>query len=207
MRIAVLGGNGKAGSLIIKELIRRNLDVTAIVRSKNKLEEKVPTIEKDIYSLSANDIKDFDVLVCALGFRDHVEEFSSSMEHLLTILAGLSVRLVVVGGAGSLYIDAEQTIELKDSPDFPKEYKAVPTAMSESLQLLKHSSGVTWTYVSPAETFDAHGERTGHYQLAGEVLTRNAAGKSYISYADYAIALADEIEHAAHLNQRISVYS
>ena len=64
---------------------------------------------------------------------------------------------------------------------------------------------VKWTYISPAGDFQADGERTGKYILAGEELKLNAAGESIISYADYAIAMVDEIEKGNHIQQRISV--
>ena len=64
---------------------------------------------------------------------------------------------------------------------------------------------VKWTYISPAGDFQADGERTGKYILAGEELKLNAAGESIISYADYAIAMMDEIENGSHIRKRISV--
>ena len=51
----------------------------------------------------------------------------------------------------------------------------------------------------------ADGERTGKYILAGEELTLNSKGESIISYADYAVAMVDEIEKGGHIGQRISV--
>ena len=64
-----------------------------------------------------------------------------------------------------------------------------------------------WTYVSPAGDFQAEGERTGSYILGGEELTLNSKGESVISYADYAIAMVDEITGGNHIRQRISVVS
>ena len=64
---------------------------------------------------------------------------------------------------------------------------------------------VKWTYLSPAADFLADGEKTGKYILAGEDFTLNAKGESVISYADYAIAMVDEIEKGNHIGQRISV--
>ncbi|MGC6770117.1 NAD(P)-dependent oxidoreductase [Enterococcus sp. LJL51] len=205
MKIAVLGGNGKAGSLIIQEAEKRGFQTTAIVRDKNKVGPNQQVIEKDVYSLTREDVKDFDVLVCALGFWGNVEEFSISMKHLIGLLAGLPTRLLVVGGAGSLYLNADRSQQLKDT--LPDEYKTVPIAMGESLQLLKESKGVNWTYISPAQNFDAKGDRTGKYFAAGDTLTKNAEGKSYISYADYALAMVDEIENKNYPNQQMSVYS
>ena len=64
---------------------------------------------------------------------------------------------------------------------------------------------VKWTYLSPAADFQADGEKTGKYILAGEDFTLNSQGESVISYADYAIAMVDEIEKGNHIGQRISV--
>jgi len=66
---------------------------------------------------------------------------------------------------------------------------------------------VNWTYVSPAGDFQADGERTGKYILGGEELILNSKGESVISYADYAIAMVDEIETGKHIKERISIVS
>ena len=42
---------------------------------------------------------------------------------------------------------------------------------------------------------------------AGEELTTNAMGESFVSYADYAIAVVDEAESGKHVGERISVYA
>ncbi len=53
--------------------------------------------------------------------------------------------------------------------------------------------------------FQAEGERTGEYIPGGEELTLNDRGESIISYADYAIAMVDEIVDGSHIQERISV--
>ena len=80
-------------------------------------------------------------------------------------------------------------------------------AAQKSLDYLRTRDDVRWTYVSPAADFQAEGERTGAYTLAGEELTLNEKGESVISYADYAIAMVDEIESGEHIRERISVVS
>ena len=49
--------------------------------------------------------------------------------------------------------------------------------------------------------------KTSEYQLAGNVLTMNAAGQSEISYADFAVAVIDLIESGEHQCERVSVVS
>ncbi|MBM6989939.1 MAG: NAD(P)-dependent oxidoreductase [Mobilibacterium timonense] len=206
MKIAVVAANGKEGRLIVKEAAERGFDVTAVVRSENRtVADKV--IKKDLFDLTAEDLKGFDAVVDAFGAwtEDTLPQHSTSLAHLCDILSGTETRLLVVGGAGSLYVDPEHTAQVADGPDFPDAFKPLATAMAKALDELRKRSDVRWTYISPAADFQADGERTGEYILAGEELTLNDRGESVISYADYAVAMVDEIEKGDHIQQRISV--
>ncbi len=206
MKIAVVAANGKEGRLIVKEAAERGFDVTAVVRSENRtVAEKV--IKKDLFDLTAEDLKGFDAVVDAFGAwtEDTLPQHSTSLAHLCDILSGTETRLLVVGGAGSLYVDPEHTAQVADGPDFPDAFKPLATAMAKALDELRKRSDVKWTYISPAADFQADGERTGEYILAGEELTLNDRGESVISYADFAVAMVDEIEKGDHIQQRISV--
>ena len=206
MKIAVVCANGKAGQLIVKEALSRGLDVTAVVRGGNRTEAS-QVIQKDLYDLTAADLKDFDVVVDAFGAwtEDTLPQHSTSLKHLCDILSGTDVRLLVVGGAGSLYVNPEHTAQVMDGPDFPNVFKPLASNMGKALAELRQRSDVKWTYVSPAGDFQAEGERTGKYILGGEELTLNGRGESVISYADYAIAMVDEAVSGGHIRQRISV--
>ena len=206
MKIAVVCANGKAGQLIVKEALGRGLDVTAVVRGGNRTEAS-QVIQKDLYDLTAADLKGFDVVVDAFGAwtEDTLPQHSRSLMHLCDILSGTDVRLLVVGGAGSLYVNPEHTAQVMDVPDFPNVFKPLASNMGKALAELRQRSDVKWTYVSPAGDFQAEGERTGKYILGGEELTLNGRGESVISYADYAIAMVDEAVSGGHIRQRISV--
>ena len=206
MKVAVVCANGKAGKLIVKEAVDRGLDVTAIVRSENKTVAK-NVIQKDLFELTKEDAKDFDVVVDAFGAwaEEELYKHSTSLKHLADIVADTQTRLIVVGGAGSLYVNPEHTIQVVDGPDFPDIFKPLATAQAKSLDELRERKDVRWTYISPAGDFQAEGERTGEYILAGEELTLNEKGESIISYADYAIAFVDEIIAGEHVGERISV--
>lgn len=206
MKIAVVCANGKAGQLIVKEALDRGLDVTAVVRGGNRTEAS-QVIQKDLYDLTAADLKGFDVVVDAFGAwtEDTLPQHSTSLKHLCDILSGTDVRLLVVGGAGSLYVNPEHTAQVMDGPDFPDVFKPLASNMGKALAELRQRSDVKWTYVSPAGDFQAEGERTGKYILGGEELTLNGRGESVISYADYAIAMVDEAVSGGHIRQRISV--
>ena len=116
-------------------------------------------------------------------------------------------RLLVVGGAGSLYVNPEHTACVADGPDFPDAFKPLAAAMAQALAELRRRADVRWTYLSPAADFQPGGARTGSYTLGGEELILNAKGESVISYADYAIAMVDEAVSGNHIQQRISAVS
>lgn len=134
-------------------------------------------------------------------------QHSSSLKHLCDIVSGSDTRLLVVGGAGSLYVDAAHTACLMDGDDFPDAFKPPASSMGEALAQLRQREDVKWTYLSPAADFQADGERTGKYRFGGEELMLNPEGKSVISYADYTAAMLDEAERGTHIRQRISVVS
>lgn len=206
MKIAVLAANGKLGSLIVKEAVDRGNDVTAVAREENKTVAK-KFLKKDILDLTENDLKDFDVVITAFGAwtEDTLPLHKTTLEHLSDILANKNTRLLVVGGAGSLYTDDSLKTQLFTTPNFPTDYYPIASNQAKGLDVLRKRKDVKWTYISPAAEFEFDWERKGEYQLAGEVFTVNSKGESKISYADYAIAMVDEAEKGNHINQRISV--
>lgn len=208
MRIAVICANGKAGKWIVKEAADRGLDVTAVVRGENtSAAQKV--LKKDLFDLTAADLKEFDVVIDAFGAwtEETLPLHSTSLAHLCDVLSGTDTRLLVVGGAGSLYVNPEHTVCVADGPDFPDLFKPLAAAMAKALAELREREDVKWTYISPAGDFQAEGKRTGAYILGGEELTLNAKGESVISYADYAIAMVDEAVKGNNIRKRISVVS
>lgn len=206
MKMAVVCANGKAGKWIVKEAVERGLDVTAIVRGENRSAAKNALV-KDLFDLTNADLKGFDVVVDAFGAwtPETLPLHSASLKHLCDILSGTDTRLLVVGGAGSLYVNPEHSAQVMDGPDFPEVFKPLATNMGKALDELRRRDDVKWTYISPAGDFQAEGERTGKYMQAGEELTLNGRGESIISYADYAIAMVDEAMSGNHTRQRISV--
>lgn len=120
MKLAVVCANGRVGTLVVKEAVERGLDVTAIVREENKTVAK-NVIRKDLFDLTASDLKGFNVVVDAFGAwkEEELSNHSKSLKHLCDILSGTKTRLVVVGGAGSLYVNPEHTAVVCDGPGLP----------------------------------------------------------------------------------------
>lgn len=206
MKIAVVCTNGKAGKFIVKEAVERGLDVTAIARGENKSVAQ-NYIEKDLFDLTKEDLANFDVVIDAFGTwaEETLPLHSTSLKKLCDLLSNTNKRLLVVGGAGSLYVDKKHTKQVMDDPDFPDIFKPLAKAQGKALEELRKRNDVKWIFISPASDFQAEGKRTGKYILGGEELTLNSKGESIISYADYAIAMIDEAVEGKHIQERISV--
>lgn len=206
MKIAIIGATGRAGSRIASEALSRSHEVTAIVRNAAKVANPtLKVLEKDILSLTQNDLQPYDVVVNAFGAPRELHHLHlETAKHLISLLKNQEKpRLIIVGGAGSLLVDDKGT-KLLHTPDFPDAYKITATAMSEELAFLQEVDDVNWTFLSPSAEF-APGERTGHYRLGETYLLVDEKGNSSISMEDYAIALVDEIEKPQHIKQRFTV--
>lgn len=209
-RIVVLGGTGYAGRHIVSEAVTRGHGVIAVSRSEPKDPVAgaayVQGSVLDIDSIAAT-FDGADAVVSALSPRGDMEH--SVLEALGTLaerLTGTETRLGVIGGAGGSLV-APGGPRLFDQ-GFPEEYKHEAQVGIDSLALLEGSdAGLDWFFVHPAEVFGpwAEGERTGKYRDGGDVIVRDADGKSTISGADFAIAVVDEIEQGNHHRERFTV--
>lgn len=150
MKIAIIGATGKAGQKIVEEALQRGHDVTAIVRSAAKVTAAIPVLEKDVLDITAEDVKGFDVVVNAFGAPAGQEQLHVKVgRHLISIFKGIATKLVVVGGAGSLFVDPEKKVRVMETPDFPAMYLATAQNQGQNLEDLQQSS-ITWTFISPS---------------------------------------------------------
>lgn len=200
MNIALIGASGNVGSRILAELSQRGHEITAIVRNTARV-ASLPGVRA-----IAADINDQQRLAEALSGHDAVISsvlFSDSdPEKLIGAVKDSGVtRYLVVGGAGSLQV-APGTL-LVDTPEFPAEYKVEAQGGVEFLAKLRKDDTLEWTFISPSALF-VPGERTGEFRLGTDQLLTTANGSS-ISFEDYAIALANEVENPQHIRQQFTV--
>ena len=209
MKVGIIGAAGKAGSLIAGEAYSRGHKITAIIRDKSGLKtDKYKVLEKSLYDLTVDDVKKFDAVINCFGTpfgQGGEDEHFTSIQALIKLFEQVpDVRFLMVGGAGSLYKDASMTSQVIE--DIPEAWRPVPHYMSMGLDNLRDSK-VSWTYFSPAPTFDFAGARTGKYTLGGEFAIVNEDGEAYISYSDYAIAMVDELENKNFIRKRFTAVS
>lgn len=205
MNIGIIGATGKAGKLITQEALNRGHKVTAIVRNSSKVDTpEVSVVEKDIFDITAEDLAPYEVVVNAFGSFEG-EPYVQAGDVLIPALQKVDTKMIVVGGAASLFVDEDKTTRLIDTPEFPDAYKPMAGGMAKLLTQLEQAEGITWTFLSPAAMFDPDGPKTGSYETGKDHLMMNKKGDSYISYPDYAIAVLDEIENPQHVNERFTI--
>ncbi|WP_231958123.1 NAD(P)-dependent oxidoreductase [Novosphingobium resinovorum] len=199
MKIAVLGASGRAGSEITKEAAVRGHEVLAIARNP----EKIATGER--ITAATGDASDPASLAAFIAGSDAVISalhFDVPAETLLSAIREASVpRLLVTGGAASLEVTPGK--RLIDTPDFPEEWKTFAMGGITFLNALRQVDDVDWTFFSPAALI-FEGPRTGSYRSGGDELVTDDAGESKISFADYAIAMVDELEAHKHSRERFT---
>ena len=151
------------------------LYVTAVVRGENK-SAATNVIKKDLFDLNTADLEGFDAVIDAFGAwtPETLPQHSTSLKHLCDLVSGKETRLLVVGGAGSLYVNPEHTAQVMDGADFAEMYKPLAINMGKALDELRTRTDVKWTYISPAGDFQEDGAKTGKYILGGEELTLNS---------------------------------
>ena len=201
MKIAVIGASGNAGSRISAELARRGHSVTAIARHPEKIAAGSNVTAK------AGDAQDQAALARLFAGHDaaisSIHFLDSDPVKLIGAARDSKVgRYLVVGGAGSL--EVAPGVRLVTVPAFPAQYKAEAEKGGAFLDLLRQEKELNWTFLSPSALFTA-GERTGKFRLGTDQLLTASDGKSWISFEDFAVALADEIERPAHPRQRFTV--
>lgn len=209
-RIAVIGGTGYAGSNIVAEAVSRGHTVVSVARSvASDRVEGATYVEGtllDVPSLVA-ELEGVEVVVVAVPARgDMAGQVRSNVAELVAELPA-EVRVGVIGGAGGSLV-APGGERVVDQPSFTEEYK--PEAL-EAIGILEDlqqgPASRDWFYVHPAGGFGAWnpGERTGHYRDGGDVLVTDEDGESFISGADLAVAVVDEIEEPKHSRERFTV--
>ena len=201
MKIAVIGASGNAGSRITAELARRGHSVTAIARHPEKIASgaNVTPAKGDVMDQAglARLLAGHDVAISSVHF------LASDPAKLIGAAKDSEVaRYLVVGGAGSL--EVAPGVRLVTTPGFPVAYKAEAEKGAVFLDLLRAELELNWTFLSPSALFVA-GERTGKFRIGTDQLLTAADGKSSISFEDFAVALADEIERPAHIRRRFTV--
>ncbi|CAG9228642.1 NAD(P)-bd_dom domain-containing protein [Paraburkholderia sabiae] len=218
MKIALIGSTGFVGKFILKELLERGHDVTALVRNPSSVllsNDRISLVVGDAYSPTsvANAVRGHDGVVSAFNPGwDDPDLYNNYMRGHKTIIEGVEKsevkRIIVIGGAGSLYV--APGMQLLDTEEFRSQVPAhiVPGARAarDALVDLSTNDRLDWTFVSPP-AFLREGDRTGSYRVGGDQLLMDGDMPAGISVSDFAVAIGNEVENAKHVRERFTVAS
>ncbi|AOE87614.1 NAD(P)-dependent oxidoreductase [Pseudomonas sp. TCU-HL1] len=211
MNIALIGATGFVGAAVLTEALQRGHQVTAIVRHPEKLPQHtlLTAVKGDAYDAAAiaQAVAGHDAVVHAFnpgwGEAKIRELFIKGTRAIFAGVRQAGIRrLLVVGGAGSLYV--APNLQLIDTPDFPAEYKEGAEGARQALNLIREESSLDWSFISPPALLQP-GERTGRFRVGGDQLLMDGEHPARISVADLAVAIIDELEQPQHIRQRFTV--
>src|SRR6185436_13691801 len=214
MKIVLFGATGNVGRRVAAEALSRGHEVVGVVRDPAAVTASDPRVRRVKGDATNADsvaevVKGADAVVSAISPRPNARGLAapSLVANARAVIAGLRragvKRVLFVGGAGSLEVAPGQ--QLVDQPGFPEAYKAEALERREALAVWRREAGgLDWTFLSPAAEI-APGDRTGRYRTTGDQFLVDAAGKSFITFEDYAVAVLDELEHPRHVGRRSGV--
>ncbi len=212
MKVAIIGATGFLGSKLVNEATNRGLEITAIARNIDKItDKKVNKVSVDVNNVEelTEALKGQDVVISAFnaGWTNPniYEDFIAGSKSIQKAVKKSGVeRLIVIGGAGSLYATEKQ--QLVDTADFPEEIKPGATAARDYLNIIKEEKDIDWAFFSPA--IEMHPGittgRTGHYRLGKDNPVFDQNNVSMLSGEDVAVVLLDEVENPKHHQERFT---
>ncbi|GMA70221.1 NADH-flavin reductase [Leuconostoc litchii] len=210
-KIGIIGATGMAGSAVYQEAQAQGFDVTAIVRShekaQNVLGQEVKVLEKDAFSLTKEDLLQFDVIVNGFGTNPKLAyQHTDLAAHLIKLLRETNTpRIIFILGAGSLMLGSDNHLLLEDLKKLPDaaSWVAIPDNQKRELDFLRNVDNVNWTGVSPGITFQP-GEAKD-VKLGQDYLLFDDQKESITNSGTMAKAIVSEISEPTFEKTRFTV--
>jgi putative NADH-flavin reductase len=196
-KILVIGARGRAGSAAVTEAVSRGHEVVGVARTTNARQVAGDVTDAGrIAELAVG----YDAVIAGVydGGSDPGEFFPRAARALVEGLEKAGVRRLVWVGLASILPTADGTV-LMDTDGYPREYRSFFLSHQAALDVFAASS-LDWVSIAPTGDFDhADPFRKGSYRVAP------ADAQELISYADFAVALVDEVDHPKHHHTAIGV--
>lgn len=209
MKMMIIGANGRLGRLLTDKAVERGHEVIAL--SPSGMENtafKGEVLKKSLFDLTKEDIVGLDAVLSSFGggFEADPAINRQAVDHLIRLIGEKNIRLLTVGGAGTLWTDRSHTMQVWQTPEHPEFLRGISKNLTLALEDLRMSCLKDWTFLCPSLLFDYEGSEMGEWKIGtdGEPL-KNRDGVSRISYRDFASAMISEAENGEHKNHQITV--
>ncbi len=210
MHIGIIGANGRLGSKITTQALDRGYEVTGFVYEGKCLDDRAATVVKDLFALTPEDLSSVDVLISAFGggFNTDPVINKKAFEQYINLLNNTDKKLITIGGAGSLYTDDTHTMFEYQSESHPNKLKEISKNIKEGIDIIKEVDTMAWIVVCPSRSFDFEGPFTREYIIGDkQEIIYNEDNNSYVSYANLACAMLDNIDSDQYDHKVITVAS
>lgn len=208
MKITIVGASGNIGRRITQEAASRGHELN-LITSKDKDFfglDNVQLFKADAFKEEemSSIFKGSDVVISSYAPpHDNTDLVIDASKHLISAAKKAGVKLVAVGGAGSLKVN--ETTQLVDTADFPQDYKAIALSHRTALEeVYLNEKELEWTNVSPS-AYIFEGERTNNFRIGEDNLLVDAKGNSSISMEDFAVGILDEVENPKFIQKRFTI--
>ena len=206
MRILVLGASGSVGRLVVERALDRRHEVTALLRSPEKLSGlagRLRIVQGDALDTSAVDrsVSGQDAVIYALGAGRvrRTTLFSESTLVLLTAMTQHRVRrLICVTGVGAGETKGHGGF-LYDRILYPLFTKGIYADKDKQESLIRQTD-IDWTIVRPAPF--RKDKPPGPLQVLTDVGNVTLSRISRLEIAEFLVA---ELEHPRHVRQSVFI--
>ena len=204
MRILILGMTGRVGSEIAKLALEDKHEVTALVRTPEKItsnDENLSVVKGDVTIKEDVEraMKDADAVISALN-TDGGETLTESMPLIIQAMKAEGIkRIVTIGTAGILNSRVEDDALRYQSSESKRKLTRAAEEHHKTYELLE-TSELNWTVVCP--TYLPDGEAAGEYREERNYLPED--GKK-ITVGDTAEFAYKQLESDEYVQSRVGI--
>ncbi|WP_220740536.1 NAD(P)-dependent oxidoreductase [Leuconostoc miyukkimchii] len=189
MKITIIGASGFVGKATVKEALKNNHQVYAVSRNGSfDANDNLTVINHDITDWEglASKISDTDLIISTFnpGWTNPnlYTDFINGAHAINELAKKLSKRVIIVGGAGSLF---DRSTNRQLFVDADEAFQNMVRGAYDLYTELTTDHSFDWTFVSPAVELTAD-EPNYNYNVGGDYVLYNANGESKISIYDLA---------------------
>jgi putative NADH-flavin reductase len=205
MRLFILGATGGIGRQLVDQALERHHQVTAFVRSPQKL-----AAARDGLTVIRGDARNADAMREALAGHDAVLSTlwppgpsrntitSDSARAIVAAMQTAGVRRLLVVGVAALFPDIGMFGRVLRNTLL----RNIADDSAEMEQIVK-ATRLDWTIVRPPRL--TNGARTEHYGVADDHLPAGAGTNATVSRADVAHFMLNEVEQPGHMRRVVGI--